>query len=98
MALGARPGDVHRLVLGEGLRPVALGLAIGVAGAIALGRSIEGLLFEVRPADPMTIGGVALILGLVAIAACTVPARRATMTGLAAMLRLSRVINRQRGP
>ena len=87
MALGARPGDVHRLVLGEGLRPVALGLAIGVAGAIALGRSIEGLLFEVRPADPMTIGGVALILGLVAVAACTVPARRATMTGLAAMLR-----------
>ena len=87
MALGARPADVHRLVLGEGLRPVAVGLAVGIGGSMALGRSIRSLLFEVQPADPVTLGAVVLILGVVAIVACTVPARRATSTGLTAMLR-----------
>ena len=87
MALGARPGDVQRLVLGEGLRPVAIGLAVGVAGSIALGRSVRSLLFEVQPADPLTLATVALILGTVAVVACAVPARRATRTGLTAMLR-----------
>ena len=87
MALGARPADVHRLVLGEGLRPVAIGLALGIVGSIALGRSIRGLLFEVQPADPLTLGAVVVILGAVAVVACTVPARRVTRSGLTAMLR-----------
>ena len=87
MALGARPADVHRLVLGEGLRPVAIGLALGIVGSIALGRSIRSLLFEVQPADPLTLGAVVLILGAVAVVACTVPARRVTRSGLTAMLR-----------
>ena len=87
MALGARPRDVHRLVLGEGLRPVAIGLGIGIAGSLALSRWVESLLFEVRPADPVTLGAVVLILGIVAVVACAMPARRATMTGLAGMLR-----------
>ena len=87
MALGARPADVHRLVLGEGLRPVAIGLTLGIAGSIALGQSVRSLLFEVRPADPVTLGAVVLILGAVAVIACAVPARRATSTGLTDMLR-----------
>jgi putative ABC transport system permease protein len=87
MALGARPSDVHRLVLGEGLRPVALGLGIGIAGSMALGRWVESLLFEVRPVDPLTLAVVVVILGAVAVIACAMPARRATMTGLAGMLR-----------
>ena len=88
MALGARPADVHRLVLGEGLRPVAVGLLIGILGALALGRGFQSLLFEVRSSDPMTIAGVAALLGAVAVIACAIPARRATATGLATMLRL----------
>ena len=87
MALGARRSDVHRLILGEGLRPVAIGLALGIAGSIALGHSVRSLLFEVQPADPVTLGAVVLLLGAVAVAACVVPARRATNAGLTDMLR-----------
>lgn len=88
MALGARPGDVHRLVLREGLTPVALGLGVGIAGSLAVGRAIESLLFEVRPGDPLTIAGVSALLAVVAVVACAIPARRATAAGLATMLRL----------
>jgi putative ABC transport system permease protein len=87
MALGARPWDVHRLVLREGLTPVALGLFAGVAGAFAAGRGIQSLLFEVQPGDPGTIVGVGLLLGTVAVIACVVPARRVTRTGAATLLR-----------
>jgi predicted permease len=86
MALGARPGDVHRLVLREGLTPVALGLALGITGALLGGRVIESLLFEVRPSDPVTLLAVCVVLGLVAVLACTIPARRATTMELATML------------
>ncbi len=78
MALGARPGGVVRMVLGQGMRLVALGLAIGVAGAFALSRLFASLLFETTPGDPPTYLAVAAVLGLVAAAACFVPARRAT--------------------
>jgi predicted permease len=88
MALGARPADVHRLVLREGLTPVTLGLAAGVIVAIATGRAIESLLFEVRPADPLTILVVGALLGAIAVISCTIPARRATAADLPAMLRL----------
>ncbi len=78
MALGALPGGVVRMVLGQGMRLVGLGLAIGVAGAFALSRLFAGLLYETTPSDPPTYVAVALVLGLVAAVACFVPARRAT--------------------
>jgi len=78
MALGARAGDVVRLVLGQGLRVTTIGVAFGVAGALSLTRFLEGLLFEVRPTDPPTFAGVLFMLGLVALAASYFPARRAT--------------------
>jgi predicted permease len=87
MALGARPADVHRLVMREGLTPVALGLVAGIAGAVAAGRAIESLLFGVRPGDPVTIAAVCALLGAVAVVACAIPARRAAAAGLGQMLR-----------
>ena len=87
MALGAPPGRVQQLVMGEGMRPVAAGLALGIAASIALGRWIENLLFEVRPADLVTLVGVTVLLGAVALVACAIPAHRATRTDLVAMLR-----------
>lgn len=86
MALGARAVDVHRLVLREGLTPVALGLLVGMTGALLGGRVIQSMLFEVQPGDPMTIMGVCVVLAVVAVAACTIPARRATAADLMAML------------
>ena len=86
MALGARPSDVHRLVLREGMTPVVVGLAVGILGTLLGGRAIESLLFGVRPADPLTLVGVCAVLGLVAVIACVIPARRATAVNLARML------------
>ncbi|MEJ7810888.1 MAG: ABC transporter permease [Gemmatimonadaceae bacterium] len=88
MALGARPADIHRLVMGEGLRPVVAGLVVGVAASLALGRVFGSLLFEVRASDPLTLLAVAVLLATVATVACYVPARRATAAGAAAALRL----------
>jgi ABC-type antimicrobial peptide transport system permease subunit len=76
VALGARPSDVQRLALRQGLAPVAAGLAIGVVLALAVGRVLASLLFQVRPSDPVTIALVALVLGAVAVVACWLPARR----------------------
>jgi putative ABC transport system permease protein len=86
MALGARPSDVHRLVLREGMTPVVIGLAVGIIGTLLGGRAIESLLFGVRPADPLTLAGVCAVLGIVAVIACVIPARRATAVDLATML------------
>ena len=66
-----------KLILSEGLRLVALGLAIGLAGAFALTRSLSSLLYGVGAGDPLTFTGVAAVLALVALAACAVPALRA---------------------
>ena len=87
MALGAQPSDVHRMVLREGLTPVVLGLVIGAAATVALGRVFASLLFEVRPSDPMTLLAVSALLGLVAVVACIIPARRVTRTRLGTLLR-----------
>ncbi|MEO8563418.1 MAG: ABC transporter permease [bacterium] len=87
MALGARPWDVQRLVLREGLTPVAFGLIVGVAGSVAAGKGIQSLLFEVQPGDPGTILGVGLLLGIVAVIACVIPARRVTTAGVTTLLR-----------
>lgn len=77
MALGATPRIVLRLVLSESAKLLLLGLALGIAGALAIGRFFSTLLFGVRPADPLTYAAVALLLVLVALAASYVPARRA---------------------
>jgi putative ABC transport system permease protein len=78
MALGAQPGDVFRLVVGEGMGIAAAGMAAGVLGALAVTRFLRTLLFETSPFDPATFVGVTLVLGSAAFAACYVPARRAT--------------------
>jgi putative ABC transport system permease protein len=78
VAVGARQRDVLELVLREGAKLALLGIAIGTAAAFALTRLMASLLFDVKPTDPVTFGGVAVFLGLVALAACYLPARRAT--------------------
>jgi predicted permease len=78
IALGARPGDVVRLVLGQGLRVTGIGMVLGVVGALGLTRFLHSLLYEVRPTDPPTFLVVLLLLGGVALAASYIPARRAT--------------------
>jgi len=77
MALGAQRGDVLRMIIREGMLLTAVGLAVGVAGALALTRVLRSLLFEIKPTDPTTFIGVALLLMLVALFACYLPARRA---------------------
>jgi putative ABC transport system permease protein len=76
-ALGAENTDVLRLVLGEGMVHVAVGLGIGLAGALALTRLLSGFLYGVRPTDLITYGAVALVLTGAALLACYLPARRA---------------------
>ncbi len=78
IALGASAGDVIRLVLGRGLLLTGIGLAVGVAGALALTRLLSSLLFQVKATDPWTFVAVSALLGLVALAAGFIPARRAT--------------------
>jgi putative ABC transport system permease protein len=77
MALGAQRSDVLRLVLRHGLGLTLLGVAIGLAGAFALTRVLRNHLYEVGPVDPITFAAVALLLVIVAILACLIPARRA---------------------
>jgi putative ABC transport system permease protein len=78
MALGALPGTVRRMVLGQGMRLVGAGLAAGVAAALMLTRLWSSLLYEVSPYDPPTFFVVAVMLLIVAAVACFVPAKRAT--------------------
>jgi predicted permease len=78
MALGARRGDVLRLILGQGTRLVLVGIAIGIVGAVGLTRLMASQLFQVSTTDPVTFAVVAATLVLVALAACYVPARRAS--------------------
>jgi putative ABC transport system permease protein len=77
MALGATRRRVTGLVLGEGTRLAALGVALGFAAALALSGVVAKLLFGVRPTDPVTLAGVALLVAVAAAAACWLPARRA---------------------
>jgi len=77
MALGARSGDLTRMVLWEGLRLTIIGLALGAVAAMASGRWVAPLLFGVSPFDPAVYAGVVATLSFVAIVACLVPAMRA---------------------
>ena len=78
MALGAQPGEVRRMVLAEGMRPVALGLIVAVGVALAFGQILNALLFGVTSRDPVTLVSVVSVLAAVAAAACLVPAFRST--------------------
>jgi putative ABC transport system permease protein len=78
MALGARASQVVRLVLGQGLRTIALGIAIGLAGSVAATRLLSTQLFGVEPTDLLTFASVPIALAIVAMVACYLPARRAS--------------------
>jgi putative ABC transport system permease protein len=87
MALGARAGSVIRLVVWQGLRPALGGVVLGIVGAIQFRQLISGLLYEIEPLDPPTIACVILLLSLIVLVACLVPARRAARIPPASALR-----------
>jgi predicted lysophospholipase L1 biosynthesis ABC-type transport system permease subunit len=78
MALGAGRGDVRRMVVGQGVAPAGAGLVVGIIGALASGRVLEGFLYGVSPYDPLVLLGASVALLLVGVVASLVPARRAT--------------------
>lgn len=80
LALGATPSGLMRLVIRRGLLLIGLGVVLGVPGALAMGRGMSALLYGVEPADPLALGGAALMLSAVTLIACAVPARRAMNT------------------
>jgi putative ABC transport system permease protein len=77
MALGATPAAILKMVLREGGRLAATGLAVGLIATLILTRFLQTMLFEIKPADPLTFAAVAFLLAVVALAACYIPARRA---------------------
>jgi putative ABC transport system permease protein len=87
MALGASQGDVLMMVLRQGLALVVAGVALGLVGAVAATRLLTAFLFQVKPGDPLTYLGVAVLLAVVAMAASYLPARRATKIDPLAALR-----------
>jgi putative ABC transport system permease protein len=87
IALGADPHDVRRMVIRESMTIVAVGLALGTAGALLFTTVLSGLLFEIEPTDPLTFLSVSLVLLAVAAIACFVPAQRATRVQPVAALR-----------
>jgi ABC-type antimicrobial peptide transport system permease subunit len=87
VALGARRGQIARLVVGEGGRIALVGAILGILGAVASSRFIASLLFDVSPRDASVLGLVCVGLVAVAILACLVPARRATRVDAAEVLR-----------
>jgi putative ABC transport system permease protein len=78
VALGATPRDVLRMVLGQGMRTILVGVAIGIVGSFALTQTVSSLLFGVTATDPLTFAAVTALLIAVALLACYIPARRAT--------------------
>jgi predicted permease len=87
MALGAQPANVLRMVIREGMVLAGGGILVGIGGALALGRVLQSLLFEIKPSDPATFVGVSIALALVALGACYIPARRAMRVDPMAALR-----------
>lgn len=78
MALGAKPADVFRMVVGQGLWLVLLGIGLGLAAAFGLTRFFSSLLYGVSATDPVTFVGIPLMLSVIALVACYLPAERAT--------------------
>jgi putative ABC transport system permease protein len=87
VALGATPRSVLTLIVGQGMRPILIGIGIGLTGAVALSRFVGSLLFNVRPVDPLTYGAVALLVAVTALFSCYVPALRALRIDPVAALR-----------
>jgi putative ABC transport system permease protein len=87
MAIGASPGEIGQLILRQGMFPVALGLAIGLAGTFALSRFLEALLFRVPPRDPLTLAAAAIAILVISPVALYVPLRRATAVDCTVALR-----------
>jgi predicted permease len=87
MALGARPSEVLRFIVRQGIALSAVGAVLGILGALGVTRYLASLLYGVRPFDPLTFLSVALLLGLVALAACYIPARRASRVDPSVALR-----------
>ena len=78
LALGARPRALFGMVVRQGMRPVAAGAVLGLAGAVAITTVMQSLLFGVNPVDPATYAVAAATLAVIALAACAIPALRAT--------------------
>jgi putative ABC transport system permease protein len=87
IALGATPRSVLTLIVGQGMRPIMAGIAIGMAGAVGLSHFVGSLLFNVKPVDPLTYGAVALLVAIAALLSCYVPALRALRVDPVAALR-----------
>jgi len=87
VALGATPRSVLALIVGQGMRPIMVGIAIGLAGAVGLSHFVSSLLFNVKPVDPLTYGAVALLVAVAALLSCFVPALRALRVDPVAALR-----------
>jgi putative ABC transport system permease protein len=77
LALGAQPADVSRLIVSQGMAPVLAGLVLGALGAAAGASAVRHLLFETNATDPVVFAGVISLLGVAALLACYLPARRA---------------------
>jgi putative ABC transport system permease protein len=88
LALGARQGAVLRLVMRQGLQPIVVGMLVGLIGMFALSRLMRSLLFDIDAIDPLTYGAVVLLLTMVSMIACYVPARRALRVDPAVALRV----------
>jgi putative ABC transport system permease protein len=78
MALGAEPGDILKMVLRQSISIVGVGVAIGLAAALAGTRAIANLIVGIKPTDPLTFATVIVLLSGIAFVACWIPARRAT--------------------
>jgi putative ABC transport system permease protein len=78
MALGAQGRQVIWLILKRGLVQLAIGLTLGLAGALALSRVLRGVLVEITPSDPVTFAAITILLTVLSLAACMLPARQAT--------------------
>jgi putative ABC transport system permease protein len=87
VALGAQRADVLRLIVGQGMRPIVAGVLLGTAGALALTRLLNGVLYEITPGDPPTYVAMTLLMTVVALVACWLPARRAVRVDPVSALR-----------